>query len=706
MASAVVLFRRKAARLARVYRLYGLALGSGNSTTRRIRITDTFRKTCTISTGEGLALIFRWKMIVLFVLLGLLAVSPTPGQEDEIAEETLQPTEEITPGVPELPETMVEAELSGQEVSAPTRTARPLEQVASSTTIVTGEQLQDQNFTLVAEALRSVPGVDVVRAGPTGGQTSLFLRGANSQHTKVLIDGIPVNDPSNASRSFDFSALAVDEIERIEVVRGPQSTLYGTDAIGGVVSIVTKRGQGPLSVQAYGEGGSFGTHREGIRASGGTECYHYSIGGSFYQADGFSAAAERLGNVEDDGFRLGTVSSRFGWTPADSFDVDCVVRWTDSRAELDDASFSLGQPPTDDPRRLYLTNQLFSRIQTTWRMLDDAIEQKVSFNVSDYDRTDTDDEFPTDFAGRTLMFDWQSNLHLTCNNLLVVGVDYLDESASSFAPFGFPPFADASQDKTGIYVEDQFQLGERWFNTVGFRWDEWNTAGSADTYRLTSLYRIDETGTALHGTIGTGFRAPSLAENLFPFGNPNLLPERSKGWDVGATQQLVPDQLIVDVTYFRNDIQDLILFDLATFTLENIGQARTHGVEVTGRWHWSDDTLVTANYTRTDTLDLDTGSPLVRRPRDKGNVSIGHYFLDRRAYADLNAWIVGQRTDSRDGSVTLPGYAVINLAGYYNVTDRMQLFSRIDNLFNRQYEQITGYSTGGFLAVGGVRCTW
>jgi vitamin B12 transporter len=349
---------------------------------------------------------------------------------------------------------------------------------------------------------------------------------------------------------------------------------------------------------------------------------------------------------------------------------------------------------------------LFSRIQTTWRMLDDAIEQKVSFNVSDYDRTDTDDDFPTDFAGRTLMFDWQSNLHLTCNNLLVVGVDYLDESASSFAPFGFPPFADASQHKTGIYVEDQFQLGERWFNTVGFRWDEWNTAGSADTYRLTSLYRIDETGTAFRGTIGTGFRAPSLAENLFPFGNPNLLPERSKGWDVGATQQLVPDQLIVDVTYFRNDIQDLILFDLATFTLENIGQARTHGVEVTGRWHWSDDTLVTANYTRTDTLDLDTGSPLVRRPRDKGNVSIGHYFLDRRAYADLSAWIVGQRTDSRDGSVTLPGYAVINLAGYYNLTDRMQLFSRIDNLFNRQYEQITGYSTGGFLAVGGVRCTW
>ncbi len=669
---------------------------------------------------KGYDLMLAWKPAMLSICLGLLLLAPAAAQvnlrmqdsespaepADASSDESFDSADFFPPGITELPETTVEAQFRQQEVSAATRTPRPLQQVASSTTVISGQQLQDQNFAMVAEALRNVPGVDVVRAGPVGGQTSVFLRGTNSQHTKVLLDGIPMNDPSNASRSFAISALALDEIERIEIVRGPQSTLYGTDAIGGVVSIVTRRGEGPLQIQAFGEGGNYGTHREGIRASGGTDLYHYSVGGSYYHTDGFSAAARRLGNTEPDGFRLGTVSSRFGWTPSDNFEVDWVVRWIDSRAELDDASFGLGQPPTDDLFRLYFTQQLFTRVQTTWRLVDDLIETKFAYHVTDFDREDTDDMFPTKFGGQTLFFDWQTNLQLTKNNLLVVGVDYMDESASSFAPFGFPPFTEASQNKSGIYVEDQWQWGDRWFNTVGFRWDQWNTAGSADTYRVTSLYQIHETGTSLHGTIGTGFRAPSLAESLFPFGNVDLQPERSKGWDVGIGQQMFCDQASIDVTYFRNDIRDLILFDLNTFTLENIGQARTHGVEVNSRWNWTEDTVITANYTRTDTLDLETNSPLVRRPRNKGNLGISHHFLDSRAFIDLTAWLVGPRTDSRDGTVILHGYTLVNVAGYYQITPGIQLFSRIDNLLDKDYEQITGYDTGGILAVAGVRGTW
>ncbi|MCH5378333.1 MAG: TonB-dependent receptor plug domain-containing protein, partial [Planctomycetes bacterium] len=386
-----------------------------------------------------------WKVAAVILLSGSSGLMTTAAQELPSEEDATADSAAEAPGlIPELPETTVEAELQQQDVSAPTRTLTPLDQVASSTTVVTGEQLRDQNFAIVAEALRGVPGLDVVRAGPVGGQTSVFLRGANSQHTKVLLDGIPINDPGNAGRSFDFSTLTVDEIDHIEIVRGPQSTLYGTDAIGGVVSIVTRRGQGPLTVQAIAEGGSFGTHREGLRASGGNECINYSLGGSFLQMDGFSAASERLGAIEDDGLRLGTISGRFGWTPSDNVDVDWIVRWIDSRADLDDAPFTLGQPPTDDPWRLYLTKQLFSRIQLTWRTLDDAIEQKISFNLTDYDRQDTDDAFPSDFTGRRQFFDWQANFQLTCNNLLTVGTDYMDESASSFAPTGFPVFAEAS----------------------------------------------------------------------------------------------------------------------------------------------------------------------------------------------------------------------------------------------------------------------
>lgn len=648
------------------------------------------------------------------VLILIVAwAAPLTAQQDPAGEPAMAAdpaeaaaAEAVPEAIEQLPETTVEGALQPTEVTTPTRTELPLAQVGSRTTVISSEQLQQQGYAIVSDALRDVPGVDVVRAGPAGGLTSVFLRGANSQHTKVLLDGIWVNDPSSASRAFDFSALSVDEIERIEVVRGPQSTLYGSDAIGGVISIVTKRGEGPPTVRALAEGGSFGTHREGVHLSGGTDRYHYAVGGSFFQTDGFSAASERLGNIEDDGLRLGTISSRFGWTPSDSVDVDCVVRWIDSEAEIDDAPFSLGQPPTDDPLRLYLTQQLFSRIQLTWQALDGNLEQRVSLSLADYDRTDTDDAFPTEFGGQNLLFDWQTTLQLTANNVLVAGVDYLDESASSLAPTGFPVFAEASQYKAGLYVDDQFRLSERWFATAGFRWDDYNQAGSAETYRFTSVYALQETGTSFHGTLGTGFRAPSLAENLFPFGNPQLRPERSKGWDVGATQWIVPEQLSVDATYFRNDITDLILFDLATFTLENIGQARTHGVEVVGNWLLPSSTVISASYTRTDTLDVELDSPLVRRPRDKGSLGIYRRFYDQRAFAGLNALLVGPRTDSRDGQVRLDSYTVVNLAGYYDVTQRTRLFLRLDNLFNEHYEEITGYSTAGFAAMAGLRCTW
>ncbi len=612
------------------------------------------------------------------------------------------------PAAEELPETMVEAELpeDRQVVTTATRTETPLEQLGSSTTVITSQEIESRHYSLVTEALRDVAGVNVVQAGPRGGLTSTFMRGANSQHTKVMLDGIPLNDPSSASRAMDLSMLNIDDVERIEVVRGPQSTLYGTDAIGGVINIITKRGEGPTQVRATAWGGSFGEHREAVNVSGGTEWYNYSLGGSFLDTNGWSAASERLGNTEDDGFRLGSVAGRFGGTLCQGVDVDYIFRWIDSRAEIDDAAFSLGSPPIDDPWRLYLTNDFFQRVQLRWDLLEGAWEQNLAWNMARYDRQDRDDFFPTDYQGTNMLLDWQNNLLLTDKNLLVVGADYLNEDAWSYAPGPFPFEAEATLYKWGIYVEDQLQLAERWFATAGFRWDDYNLAGRADTYRFTSVYRIDATASDLHGSIGTGFRAPSLAESLFPYGNAQLRPERSKGWDVGLTQRLLEGQAELDVTYYRNDISDLILFDLATYTLLNIGQARTHGVEVMGRWNLGSDTVLRAEYTRTDTLDAETDAPLVRRPRDKGSLGISQQLLDDRALVDLSLILVGPRTDSRDGSVRLGEYAVVNLAAHYDLTARVRLFARVHNLLNEKYEEITGYSPGGLAAISGLTCTW
>lgn len=603
-----------------------------------------------------------------------------------------------------LPETVVEAELSGETpVTTPTRTDSPIGDVGSATTVIDAEMIDRRHSAMVEEVLRSTPGLDVVRSGPTGGLTTVFLRGANGAQTKVLMDGVPLNDPSSATRAFDFSTLSTDDIERIEIVRGPQSTLYGSDAIGGVVNIITKRGQGPMQARATFLGGSYGTNRDAINVSGGTNKFHYSAGGSFLYTNGFSAASTRLGNTEADSDRLGTATGRFGWTPSENFEVDYVFRWLDSRTEIDDAGFSIGQPPVDDPTRLNLTNGFFSGVTARSFAFDGGVEQRVSYYLTDYRRRDTDDLFAASFEGQTMQFEYQANLQLTETNLLTAGADHWNEGAENSYS------AAASQYKSGVYLQDQIQLGERSINTVGFRWDDYNFAGPAQTYQFRSVYKLDEIGTSFHGSLGTGFRVPSLAENQLPFGNPNLSPEESRGWDFGVAQRLLGDTVRVEFSYYRNDFTNLILFDptIPPFGgLVNIGRARTHGVEVIGLCYLTDATWLNATYTRTDTLNIDTGAPLPRRPRDKGTVGITHRFCDCRAEMTLYAILVGERTDSNDGSLLLGSYTLLNLAGQYDVTDRLQFIYRFDNLLNQHYEEVTGFGSPSASAFAGVNVRW
>jgi vitamin B12 transporter len=614
-----------------------------------------------------------------------------------------------------LPATTVVGQLAG-EVTTPTRTATPVGQVGSATTVITSGQIQASGYSVVGDVLRGTAGLDVVRQGPQGGVTSVFMRGGNSNHTKVLLDGIPINDPSSAGRAFDFSNLSVDNIERIEIVRGPQSTLYGTDAIGGVINIITKRGEGPPTVRARFMGGSYGTSRDSLGVSGGTDCFHYSLGGSYLYSDGFSAASERLGNTEDDHLRMGTVSGRFGWTPSETFDVDYVFRWAEVRSDIDNFNFTTGLPEDEViKKRQNLSEPFFNRIQARWDTLEGTLEHRVAFDYIDYRRRDSGDlgtapfpTFPAAFQGQTRKVDYQANLRLLCTNLLTVGADYYDESASN--TFGLS----ASQYKHGIFLQDQIQLAERWFTTVGFRWDTWNVAGQAQTYQFRSVYHLYETGTSFHGTLGTGFRAPSLSESLDPFtGNPALQPERSQGWDIGATQRLCCDAVVVEFYYYRNDFRDLIVFDTSIppfGQLVNVGRARTHGVELVALWNITPDVAINATYTRTDSLNIDTGLPLARRPQDKGGTGVTYRFDEGRGTVNLYALFFGNSIDNGvfggPAFRLLHGYTLLNLAAHYQLTERVRGFCRFDNLLNDHYEIVTGYATPAFSAFGGVDVVW
>ncbi|MHC4406350.1 MAG: TonB-dependent receptor plug domain-containing protein, partial [Planctomycetota bacterium] len=421
-------------------------------------------------------------------------------------------------------------------------------------------------------------------------------------------------------------------------------------------------------------------------------------GASYLQRDGFTVAAKRLGNVEKDGLRDANFSGRFGWTPAENFDVDAIFRYVDQDADIDNDDFVFG--PIDNPIRQMRTNAFFTRAQTRLALLDGLWDHRVGFNLTDYVRRDTDPGifFDPQFLGQSRMLDYQTSFLLGRDHTLTAGYDFLQEDSGRFS------LSEWSQTLKGIYVEDRVRLLGRWVASAGFRWIDHSSAGSASTYQFTTRYRLNDSGTAFHGSIGTGFRAPALEELFNSFaGNPDLEPETSFGWDCGLEQSFCDGRLVVDGTYFRNDITNLIQFDFLTFTLENVGRAFTSGVEALGRWQVDDSTTLSANYVYTFTEDLDAGLPLFRRPRHKAFFNVNRRFWCDRANVYLSLQYVGPRRDSRG---ELPEYYLLNLAGAYDLTDGCQWFARIDNVLNESYEEVWGYQTAGISGFSGLRFYW
>jgi vitamin B12 transporter len=284
-------------------------------------------------------------------------------------------------------------------------------------------------------------------------------------------------------------------------------------------------------------------------------------------------------------------------------------------------------------------------------------------------------------------------VQLTETNAVIAGADYTEEEAETT----FDPLA--RQSVQGAYVQDSFQFGD-FYGTAGARWDEASRAGPAQTYRITSRYNVVPTGGAFHGTIGTGFRQPALAENLFQFGNPNLRPETSKGWDVGVAQSIWDGVVVVDATYFRNDFANLIVFDFNTFMLSNVGQARSSGLELSMLVQLTPTLVANAFYTLDDTLNVDTGTVLLRRPRDKVSLSFTQDVPDWGITTTLNMLYVGSRLDTN--SQVLADYTLLNFAVNTQLTPAWTSTLRLDNITNTQYEEVRGFGTPGFGIYGGL----
>ncbi len=606
-------------------------------------------------------------------------------------------------------------ELPNMVVTA-TRTETPEDEVGSAITVITAKDISDKNINNVADALRTVPGLDVVRSGSVGQQTSVFLRGANSNHTLVLVDGVEMNDPSSPTGAFDFAFLQTDNIERIEVLRGAASAAYGSDAMGGVINVITKKGEGKLKVTGVAEGGSYGTWKTGGNISGATERVNYSFDASRLETDGFSSADKNMGNLLPNGYRNTNLSGRTGFKVNESLDLGITLRYVEGKAFLDNG----GGKGADDPNSYGTFNELFTRGFGHLKLLDGLWEQTLGVAYSRTDRNNVNAvDYLNNFSsaatnlGEKVKLDYQNIFHVNKSNTVMVGVEEEADSLSSFASSDYPAWSYSSSgsiplktmNTMGYYLQDQIKLFDRSFTTIGVRYDDNNRFGGHETWRANQLYTVKETSTRLKGSYGTGFKAPSLNQlydTIYATGNPNLKPETSQSWDVGFEQDIYRKTSTLGVNYFENAFNNLIQANYAPYVNQNVSRAKVKGVETFAEVRPLTDLTLRGTYTYQQTQNLDTGTQLLRRPRNKASFDTDYRFLEK-AHFHVNVLMVGQKEDYAS---SVAGYVTLNLAGSYDVHKNVQFFARIDNVINKQYEEVYGYGTSGVAGYGGVKLAY
>jgi vitamin B12 transporter len=586
-------------------------------------------------------------------------------------------------------------------VVSATRVPTARETVGGSITVITADDIERTRKHSMTEILRDVPGLHVAQNGGRGMLASVYMRGAEPEQILVLVDGVEVNDPIAPGRGAFVPYLDMENVERIEVLRGAQSGLYGSDAIAGVISIMTKKGDGAPTAYVSAEGGSFDTFRESVGVSGSENKVNYSISATRVDSDGISAAREEDGNTEEDGYEHTSVSARLGVTPNDACGLDLTVRYIDSEADYDES----GGPGGDAVGNVSMRESMLVSLQGTLDMFDAALHQRLGVSVADHDRGSVSSWGNNWFNSEWMKIDWQGDYHLEDINVLTLGFEVEDEQGES------DTISKVTSDTTSLYVQDKVKLGAAHL-TAGGRIDDRDGFDSETTYRVSPVYIFDKSGTRLHGTYSTGFKAPSLyqlyapAMSWGPIGNPNLKPEESEGWEVGVSQELVDQMIVLSAAYFDVDYKDMIDFENGYV---NKSRVETSGMEVMAGVRPSESLEFGINYTYTKAEDKVTGLDKLRRPSDEVTASC-HYDWSQKGSVTLGLLYVGKRDDRVYNptmftytGVELSAYTVLNVATVYDVTESFQLFGRIENVFDEDYEELAGYGTAGASAYAGFK---
>jgi vitamin B12 transporter len=588
-----------------------------------------------------------------------------------------------------------------------TRVPTPESQVASSITVITSDDIAALQTPTLPDVLKLVPGLNVVQTGGPGGQTSLFMRGTNSNHVKVFVDGIDVSDPSNANASFDPSQFLTGDIEEIEVLRGPQSGLYGSDAVGGVINVITKSGNGPAQLTASVEGGSFDTFNQAVGVSGSADRFHYSANLEHFHSgetpvtplEVLAPGAQRI----DDYYDNLTASTKLGFDVTDVFDVGLVARYTDAHLRTTGDNFLTDFP--DPTQSTAETTQYYTRLFAHNVAFDGVLDHTFGVAYSNIKSTDFSPDFgPSENAGNRVKVDWQGTLRLAAQEHLILGAEHQRDAISE------PVSADINISSG--YAELQSGFGESFFDTISLRYDVNDRFGSKVTYRIAPVYLIKDTGTKLKASLGTGFKAPTL-EDLFEsfppsfFANPNLRPETSIGYDFGFEQSLLSEQLQFGATYFRNNFKNLIDSSADFTTLVNVGRAHSDGIESYISYRPIDAYSARLDYTYTEAFDDIANTGLLRRPKHKATLrNTWHASSQLSVDATIlytGSWLDNNRDFTNFEPLNAPGFTTVNLAGNYDVNKYLSVYGRINNLFDRRYQDPVGFLQPSIGAFAGVK---
>jgi vitamin B12 transporter len=613
------------------------------------------------------------------------------------------------------------AELDTIVVTA-SRTPVRLNDSGSSVSILTREDIERRQIVSIADILRDVPGIAVSQSGNLGAQTQLRVRGSEANHVLVMIDGIEANDPT-VGDEFQFEHLTTSDIERIEVVRGPQSALWGSDAIGGVINVITRGAEAASGPSGFLEAGSFGTARAGGSLGTAGDRYQLRLDLGLLDADGPNIS--RSGS-EEDGYRNGSANLKARVEISGRTSLDFSIRHTQAAKQFDATDFVLTGLPVDSDLASDSAQSYVSAKASLWAGGMSVHSLRLTYLDTGTDNF-TDGAQVSAVAVDKLGLYYQGSLELGARvaGTLAFALDHEQESfRQRGAASGIgDPNQDQSLDATGYVLEYRFSPAERLNLSVSARYDASSDFDSVTTHRVTGVYALPDDKTRLRASYGTGQKSPTFVERFgfFPdsfLGNPDLRPEQSEGWEIGINRLFVDGRVSVDATYFSEELADEIngfAFDPVSFQFtaaNETGLSERRGLELAASAKPSDLLSLTASYTYLDSTQPDTAGRQIdeiRRPNHMAAVNL-NYSPSMRLNVNLNISYNGAQYDTffppfpePSERLELSSYTLVTVAGSLSLTDRLELYGRIENLLDETYEDVVGFAMPGIAAYVGLR---